>query len=174
MQINEFPELTYLERHPYVDSRGSWQRCWDSADLKEYGHEVALSQVSYSLNLDKGTLRGLHYLNLEAHETKTVSIVEGEVQDIIVDAREASPTYLDHVSRVLRPGSSVTIPPGFAHGFLTLTDHTSLVYLMSAAYSASADRGLRWNDSALSIQWLRGPSKISERDESHPLIHSRL
>lgn len=134
-----------------------------------------MSHVSFSNNIRRGVLRGMHYLNFSAGETKTVACVEGEIFDVIIDARPSSPTYLDHMAVILGGGraASLTLPPGLAHGFITLTQEASIVYLMSIPYASSEERGFRYDDPVLGIDWPLVPTTVSKKDKCWPLIETQ-
>jgi dTDP-4-dehydrorhamnose 3,5-epimerase len=129
-------------------------------------------QISISTNPTKGTLRGLHYLEERAKEWKAVVCVQGLVQDVVVDMREGSPTYKSHQSFYLdgRSNDGLLIPPGCAHGFLSLMPNTILMYVMTAPFDSDMERALRWDDPALNISWDLSPNVISDKDKSHGLL----
>lgn len=159
----------------YSDPRGSWQRLWDSEKIREQNHNPEVSQISLSRNPVRFTLRGLHSLEQRANEYKAVICLSGEVQDVVVDVRHSSSSFGSWQSFHLKsnPAEGILIPPGFAHGFLSLVDNTDLLYLMSAPFDPKLERCFRWNDPSLGISWEAVPKLISEKDMSHPLIDSR-
>jgi dTDP-4-dehydrorhamnose 3,5-epimerase len=159
---------------PHVDARGKWQRVWDPKNFAELGENLLAEQISVSTNPLTGTLRGLHYLEEIAGEWKAVICVQGKVQDVVVDMRESSSTYRAHQSFHLDGDSNdgLLVPPGCAHGFLTLSPNTILIYIMSVPYDFELERALRWDDPALAISWDAVPKLVSERDQNHELIDS--
>lgn len=156
----------------FVDSRGRWQRVWDPSILEISQDSFAAQQISISTNPTKGTLRGLHYLEERAGEWKAVVCVQGLVQDVVVDMREESPTFKSHQSFYLDGSSNdgLLIPPGCAHGFLSLTSNTILLYIMTAPFDPDMERSLRWDDPVLNISWDLPPHVISDKDKSHGLL----
>lgn len=156
----------------HVDGRGSWQRVWDPARLPTTQKDLVAEQISISTNPNTGTLRGMHYLEEQAQEWKSVVCLQGSVQDVVVDMRQESQTFRSHQSFHLEGQSNdgVLIPPGCAHGFLTLEPKTILLYIMSAPYDSSLERALRWDDPTLGIAWDLEPKVISDRDQSHSLL----
>src|SRR5690606_4136513 len=110
-------------------------------------------QQNMSRSTHRGTLRGLHFQRGDAAEIKLIRCTAGAVLDIIVDLRPGSATYLQHESFELTADNEhqVLVPRGFAHAFLTLEDDTAVSYLVSHAYSPSAESGLRYDDPALNI-----------------------
>jgi dTDP-4-dehydrorhamnose 3,5-epimerase len=112
----------------------------------------------------------MHWEALPQRESKLVRCTRGAIFDVVVDLRPGSPTYLKHVGLSLRADDhrAVFIPPGMAHGFLTLTDGTEVLYQMDSFYTAEAERGARWDDPSFAIEWPAAPTVISERDRSFP------
>ena len=102
-------------------------------------------------------------------EAKTLTCIQGWADDVIVDLRPTSPTYLKHEKVILREGRGVHIPEGCANAFLTRQDMTIFHYCCSAAYHPESERGLRWNDPVLDIKWYGKPRVISAKDAGWPL-----
>ena len=152
------------------DKRGWWQRAWDSQLLEEIGMDSSVAQISVSFSTHEATLRGLHMLNCGWQETKTVLVASGKIQDVVVDMRDASQSRFSHTSEILEIGEGVAIPPGFAHGFLTLTPNVTLIYVMSQRYSEENDLGFAWDDPVFGINWKLTPKVISERDRRHAFL----
>jgi dTDP-4-dehydrorhamnose 3,5-epimerase len=157
---------------PHEDNRGRWQRVWDPEKFESSHNGLRAEQVSVSTNPFAGTLRGMHFLSEDAGEWKSVVCVQGLVQDVIVDMRKDSPTKRMYQSLYLdgKSNEGVLIPPGCAHGFLTLEPETILIYIMSVAYNSDLEQALRWDDPSLQISWDMNPSLISEKDRSHRLL----
>jgi dTDP-4-dehydrorhamnose 3,5-epimerase len=157
-----------LERH--TDSRGFFARTWCAEEFGEHGLRTALAQCSISFNLQRGTLRGMHWQEAPHEEAKLVRCSSGSIYDVIVDLRPTSPTYLGHVGVELDAGrrNMLYVPEGFAHGFLTLEPDTEVVYQMSEFYAPEAARGARYDDPAFGIAWPAPVAVIAERDASYP------
>jgi len=155
----------------HEDARGTFQRSWCRASLAAAGLAFEPQQSSLSTNPLAGTLRGMHYQLGEAAEHKLVRCVHGAVFDVALDVRPRSPTFGRYASLVLDAdtGNAVSIPRGFAHGFLTLTPGAVVEYLIEGEYVASAARGYRWDDPAFAIAWPSPPMRVSERDLGWPL-----
>ena len=158
------------------DFRGLFSRLSDASELKNAGLNADFVQVSASKNLHRGTLRGMHMQTGTSAEEKLVCCVDGEVYDVCLDLREDSPTYLKYCSAVLSEenGKSMYIPKGCAHGFISLKDHSQLIYFITAPYDPASERGYRWNDPAFSIQWPMEPRLLSEKDSSWPLLRNKM
>jgi dTDP-4-dehydrorhamnose 3,5-epimerase len=154
------------------DERGFFARAYCATEFAEHGLGPELRQCSVSYNARQGTLRGLHYQAAPHEEHKLVRCTSGAVFDVIVDLRPASPTYRRWFGADLTADNhrSLFIPPGFAHGFISLTDHAEVYYMISAPYAAESSRGVRWNDPAFGIAWPLAPAVISARDAAYPLL----
>lgn len=165
--------ITSFSTKAFEDARGRWQRFWDSAGILQTGHNIEVAQISVSTNRDQFTMRGLHSLVMEANEFKAVFCVSGSIQDVVVDVRPGSTTWGKHDSFVLSPQGTcgVLVPPGFAHGFLTTSPDTTLLYVMSTPYASSLEVSYKWDDPAFSINWQHAPSVISEKDASIPYVN---
>ena len=157
----------------HLDDRGSWVRTFDSDwdCSREIGLEPFV-QISVSTNPKRGTFRGLHYLLVEAGEWKLVTCVSGSVQDILLDTRKDSLTHGRIMSVELNPQDvkSLLIPPGVAHGFLTLQENSILTYAMTAKYDQKADRGVSIFSERLKNVLAFEPTLMSSRDSGLPLL----
>lgn len=157
-----------LERH--ADDRGYFARTYCAREFAAAGLEPAVAQASISWNPRRGTLRGMHWQAAPHAEAKLVRCAQGRVHDVVVDLRPGSPTYLRHVAVELSAaeGNALYIPPGLAHGFLTLVDGCQVHYQMSTAHAPEAARGARWNDPAFAIEWPAAVEVLSDRDRTWP------
>ena len=166
------PGAFIVEIEPHLDERGFFARTYCAAEFSAQGLGPPLHQCSVSYNARKGTLRGLHYQGAPHEEHKLVRCTAGAVFDVIVDIRTASPTYRRWFGAELTMDNrrSLFIPPGFAHGFMSLTDDAEVYYMISVAHAPQFSRGLRWNDPAFAIKWPLPPAVISERDAGYPLL----
>jgi dTDP-4-dehydrorhamnose 3,5-epimerase len=112
----------------------------------------------------------MHWQAAPHGEGKLVRCTRGAIVDVAVDLRPDSPTHLEHVIVQLDEENrrALFIPPGAAHGFLTLADRTEVLYQMDTAYVPDAARGARWDDPSFAIAWPASPAVMSERDRSYP------
>ena len=154
------------------DDRGFFARLWCAEEFAAAGLPFAPSQISASYNERAGTLRGMHWQAEPHAEGKLVRAARGRVFDVAVDLRPQSPTRHRWFGAELAEDShaALFIPPGFAHGFLTLTDKAELIYLIDVPYRPEAARGARWDDPAFGIAWPAAPTVIAERDRTWPLM----
>jgi dTDP-4-dehydrorhamnose 3,5-epimerase len=151
-----------------VDSRGSFMRLFAGSALAEQGLVASVAQINSSFTLAAGTIRGLHYQTAPAEEAKVIRCVRGRVFDVIADVRRASPTFGTWTSVALSAEdvSSVYIPPGCAHGFMSLIDASEVIYTTSAPYSQTYERVLRWDDPFFEIAWPMPAALVSQKDSS--------
>jgi dTDP-4-dehydrorhamnose 3,5-epimerase len=164
-----------LDLEPVHDARGFFARTWSEEELARHGLETKVAQCSSSFNAKRGTLRGMHYQGAPHEEAKVVRCVRGKVLDVVLDLRPGSRTRAKWVGVELSDDNrrAIYVPPGCAHGFLTLTDGAELFYQISSPYVAEAARGIRWNDPAFAIYWPLseagvGAPLLSERDATFP------
>lgn len=131
-------------------------------------------QDNRSYSAEAGTVRGLHFQVHPRAQGKLISCSSGAILDVAVDIRAGSPTYGKFVAVELSAENALQLwlPPGFAHGFCTLTANTVITYKVTDYYSAEHERGLLWNDPALGIKWPIAPDKVilSEKDRKQPTL----
>jgi len=165
-----------IELEPFIDERGFFARMFCLNELSKIGFDRLIVQINHSMTRQKGAIRGLHYQVPPVCETKIIRCVQGAVFDVMLDIRNNSSTYLKwHGVELSKENMRmVFIPDGFAHGFQTLTDNAELIYHHSAFYSPEYERGLRFDDPALAINWPLPVSVISPKDQSYPLIDSNF
>ncbi|MEO8665694.1 MAG: dTDP-4-dehydrorhamnose 3,5-epimerase [Ignavibacteria bacterium] len=164
--------LYVIELNVLRDDRGMFARTYCKKQFKPIGFDKEFVQMNFSFNNDKGTLRGMHFQEAPFEETKLIRCVSGKVFDVAVDLRKDSDTYLQWFGTELSHDNMkmILIPGGFAHGFLTLEDNSELIYHHTEYYNPDAERGLRYNDETINIQWPAEVKKISDKDKNYPLI----
>ncbi|WP_070885279.1 dTDP-4-dehydrorhamnose 3,5-epimerase [Pseudomonas sp. D1-3] len=157
------------------DERGYFARTFCAEEFERHGLINRFVQQNTSRSQRRGTLRGLHYQMQPYGEAKLVRCTRGAILDVIVDLREDSSTYLQHQAFELTADNhrQLYVPPGFAHSFQTLSDDVEVSYLVSTPYTPSAERGLRYNDARLGIDWPLAVTTLSEKDAAWPLITDR-
>lgn len=163
----------FFESHE--DERGFFARNFCQQEFDKHGVPMRVAQCNVSGNKFKGTLRGLHYQEAPYEEEKIVSCIQGKIYDVVVDLRKNSLTYMQWASVELPADSksAVYIPKGCAHGFQTLEDNSTVLYLMSQYYSSEHARGIRWDDPALNIAWPVPNPILSEKDKSWPFLGTK-
>lgn len=154
----------------FDDLRGSWSRTFELGLFREFGLEVAENSVSFTRSAM--TLRGLHSMDESAGEWKLISCARGEIWDVAVNVRRGSPNFGSYETFSLRGDRAdwVLIPPGYAHGFISLTDEVVLSYTMSIPFDPALEVGFRYDDPRFGIQWPGLPAVVSEKDLSFSFI----
>ncbi len=160
-----FEGLIILEPKVFHDDRGYFFESFNKAEFEKHGVPFDFVQDNQSLS-NKGVLRGLHFQNPPFEQGKLIRVVKGSVRDIVVDIRKSSATFGKYFALELndRTHQMLWIPPGFAHGFLTLEDHTIFIYKCTNFYNKIAESGIRYNDPDLAIQWNEKDPVLSEKD----------
>ncbi len=149
------PAVKILLPAKHGDHRGFFSEVFNARFLREAGLCFDFVQDNHSLSAEKGVVRGLHYQIAPMAQDKLVRVVRGGILDVAVDIRRDSPTFGKHVTAELSADNwlQMLVPAGFAHGFVTLQAHTEVVYKVTKFYSAAHDRGIKWNDPSLGINW---------------------
>ncbi len=156
------------------DDRGFFARSFCAKEFADAGLESVVAQCNVSYNHVAGTLRGLHYQTADAPEAKLVRCTRGSIVDVVVDMRPSSPTLGQHVAVELTQDNhrALYVPALFAHAYMTLQDGTEVHYQVSQPYTPNTERGLRFDDPVLGIEWPRSVQVISDKDRSWPLAGS--
>lgn len=167
-------QVIRMEEH--MDDRGFFARVFCRREFEEQGLPGEFLQSSLAYNRVKGTLRGLHYVASPCAESKLIRCTAGRVFDVLADLRPESPSYLKHLAVELSAVNRIMLfaPPGVAHGYLTLEENAEMLYSMSTYYQPEFDRGVRWDDPALAIQWPEPVHIISNRDRNLPNCNPSL
>ena len=157
----------------YEDSRGFFMETWHSSKLADAGIHASFVQGNFS-HSTKGTLRGLHY-QVDRPQGRLVRVVYGEILDVTVDLRRSSPFFGRWTSELLSGDNrhQLWVPPGFGHGFLTLTDTAGFEYSCSDIYSPEGDRSVRWNDPDIGVDWSLNENEapnLSAKDATAPFL----
>lgn len=164
MRITELlPNLLLIEPKVFEDHRGHFYESYRFDELKKFGVNENFVQDNQSLS-DKGILRGLHFQESPYEQGKLVRVIQGAVLDVAVDIRKESATYGKHVAVELSGDNKkqLYIPPGFAHGFVTLADKTIFVYKCTNYYHPAAEGGILWSSASLGIDWQLAQHGIAE------------
>lgn len=159
-----------VKPEPRADERGHFARLWCQQELGARGLVNRIDQINTGFSPKSGTLRGMHYQLPPHAEVKIARCTRGAAFDVVIDLRRDSPTYAQWSGVRLNPdsGAMVYVPEGCAHGYLTLADHTELVYLTSAPYAPAAARGVRHDDLRFGIEWPVAVRVVSTADRDWP------
>jgi dTDP-4-dehydrorhamnose 3,5-epimerase len=176
MEVREtaIPEIKLLRLNKHGDARGFFSETYSRRELSSVGITADFVQDNHSLSVEQGVVRGLHFQLPPFVQHKLVRVIRGAIFDVAVDIRCGSPTYGAHVAAVLTSDewNQLYIPGGFAHGFCTLEPNTEVEYKVSAYYAPRHDRGLRWDDPDLAIDWPVALERVilSDKDRRHPAL----
>ncbi len=160
-----------IEPVSFYDNRGFFRELYKESDFKAHGISASFVQDNHSFS-SKGVLRGLHYQVSPKTQGKLICVISGSVWNVVVDIRKGSPTFLKWTSIELSNENykMLYMPPGFANGFLVLSDNAHLLYKCTGEYSTELERGIRWDDPDISINWPRTDVIVSERDKNLPYL----
>jgi dTDP-4-dehydrorhamnose 3,5-epimerase len=166
------PGLMRVERQRLGDERGFLARLFCAETLREAGWQKPIAAINHTYSAALGTIRGLHFQHAPHAEMKLVTCLKGQIWDVALDLRPASPRYLHWHAEILSAenGQALLIPEGCAHGFQALTPDVEILYCHSAAYAPAAEGAVNAFDPAFGIAWPLPASVMSERDKAHPMI----
>ncbi|CRM12273.1 MULTISPECIES: dTDP-4-dehydrorhamnose 3,5-epimerase [Pseudomonas] len=168
VSATELPGVLIIEPKVFGDERGFFYESFNARDFaKATGLQQQFVQDNHSRS-QQGVLRGLHY-QVEHPQGKLVRVTAGEVLDVAVDIRQSSPAFGKWAGVRLSANNSrqLWIPPGFAHGFVVLSDYAEFLYKTTDYYTPSSERCIRWDDADLNIDWqLNGPPILSVKDQN--------
>lgn len=155
----------------YGDERGEFLEVYRRQRFRELGIDIDFVQDNISSS-KKGTIRGLHYQLPPSSQVKLLMVPHGKILDIAVDMRQNSETFGQHYSAVLSDENRhmLYIPTGFAHGFAVLSDEATVYYKCNDYYNKELERGVRWDDPDLKIDWKIEDPILSEKDRELPLM----
>jgi dTDP-4-dehydrorhamnose 3,5-epimerase len=159
-----------IEPERIEDERGFFATEFAVEEFGARGLDPRVAQTAVSFNKLRGTLRGMHYQADPHGQAKLIRCLNGSVYDVIIDLRRHSPFFKRWHAINLTSQSMVSlyVPPGFAHGFETLEDASVVSYLLSTPRHPPSERGVRWNEPSVGIEWPFTPTVISPRDSSLP------
>lgn len=168
----EIEDVILVTPKVFGDSRGFFMESYQKSAFEQNGINDNFSQDNHSKST-KGVLRGLHYQTNPKAQAKLVRCSRGKILDVAVDIRKDSPTFGKWVGEILSEENKnmLYIPAGFAHGFVVLSDEAELLYKASNEYSPENDRGVRWNDPDINVEWgIDFEPLISEKDSKQPFL----
>lgn len=169
----KLPGVCIIEPDVHGDQRGYFMETYSTRSLAELGIDAVFVQDNQSFSAQKGILRGIHFQNAPMAQAKLVRVTRGAVLDVAVDLRRGSPTFRQWVAVELSEGNKrmLFIPRGFGHGFRTLTDDVEFCYKVDNLYSKEHDRGIRYNDPTIGVDWGEVRDELlSRKDTTSPLL----
>ena len=174
MTFTEIPlgGAAIISLNPIRDERGFFARTFCTATMRKHGLIDTFPQANHSMSVGAGTIRGLHYQTPPAAEAKLVRCLRGEVYDVMVDVRKGSDTFLQWFGCTLAEGdfTVVYVPPGFAHGYQSLTDGAEVVYQSSAEYTPHLEGRIRYDEPRVGISWPVATPILSPKDATTPWL----
>jgi dTDP-4-dehydrorhamnose 3,5-epimerase len=176
MHVEELaiPEVKLVMPRRFADARGFFSETFHERNWREAGFAALFVQDNHAYSVDRGVVRGLHFQLPPVQQDKLIRVTRGSILDVAVDIRRGSPTFGQHVTAVISAENwrQIWVPAGFAHGYVTLEEHTEVIYKVTNHYAPSLDRGLRWNDPALQIDWGIGEAAaiLSDKDRKQPML----
>ncbi len=172
------PDVIVIRPEVFEDSRGFFMETWTRKDFEQVGIDADFVQDNYSSSV-AGTVRGLHY-QIERAQGKLVRVVKGEVFDVAVDIRKSSPDFGQWTSEILSAENrkQIWIPPGFAHGFLVLSETAEFEYKCTDYHAPEHERTICWDDPDIGVDWpladVESPI-LSQKDQAGlPLKESQV
>jgi dTDP-4-dehydrorhamnose 3,5-epimerase len=180
MQIEtlEIPDILLVTPTRHGDMRGFFSETYRADVFAANGLDARFVQDNHVLSVQKGVVRGLHFQSPPHAQGKLVRCARGSILDIGVDIRGGSPTYGRHIAVELsaRNWHQLWIPPGFAHGYVTLENECEVIYKVTDYYAPEYDRGIAWDDPALAIDWRIAATEaiLSDKDRKHPRLGDGL
>ena len=165
------PGLVVIQPRVFPDDRGFFLESYKESEFQRAGILGRFLQDNHSSSV-RGVLRGMHYQLPPFAQGKLVRVLEGRVWDVAVDIRPDSPTFRKWYGIELsaQDHRMFYIPPGFAHGFVTLSERAQFYYKCTAEYRKESEAGIRWDDPTIGIVWPLAEVTVSKRDRSLPLF----
>jgi dTDP-4-dehydrorhamnose 3,5-epimerase len=165
------PDVVLVHPTRHADQRGYFEETYRRSAFEQAGITAPFVQDNFARST-RGVLRGLHFQLPPAAQGKLVSVAAGRIFDVAVDLRAQSPTFGQWVGCTLDADERALlwIPEGFAHGYVVLSETADVVYKVTAEYVAHLDRGVRWDDPAIGIEWPIRDPMVSEKDRKQPTL----
>lgn len=167
----DIPDVVLVRPRRHLDDRGYFEERYRESAFTRAGITARFVQDNAARST-RGVLRGLHYQLPPAAQGKLVSVARGRIFDVAADLRQGGATYGRWVGRELdaESGDLLWIPPGFAHGYVVLSDVADVTYKVTAEYAPDLDRGVLWSDPALAIAWPIDDPVVSPKDRAQPKL----
>jgi dTDP-4-dehydrorhamnose 3,5-epimerase len=168
------PDVLLLTPLRHDDQRGSFSETFRADFLAAHGVDAAFVQDNHVVTKRRGSVRGLHYQLEPRAQGKLVRCPRGAILDVAVDVRERSPTFAKHIAVELSEANwqQLWVPPGFAHGYITLDDNCEVIYKTTDYYAPGHERGIAWDDPELQIDWgiASAEAILSDKDRNLPRL----
>lgn len=172
--VDLLPAVRIVNAPRHSDERGFFSEVWHQKQFAEAGIDAQFLQDNHVLSRRAGTVRGMHFQVGQSAQGKLIRCIKGQILDVAVDIRRGSPTYARYVAVELNSENwrQLYIPPGFAHGYCTMTPDTEVIYKVTAYYDPAAERGFFWDDPEVNINWPvpREEAQLSQKDLQLPRL----
>ena len=167
-----FKEIKIFKKTAFKDKRGIFSRTFCKKEFLKSKINFIPKQINFSNNKTAGTIRGLHYQDINSKEAKIVTCLNGKIFDVLIDIRKNSKTYLKSFSIILSESNNLIlyIPPGFAHGFQTMSHNTSVLYLHNQFFKKKIYRTFNSLDKKFNIKWPIKKKILSKKDRNKKFI----
>jgi dTDP-4-dehydrorhamnose 3,5-epimerase len=176
MQVErlQIPDILLVKATKLADPRGFFSETFRADVLAAHGVKAVFVQDNHVLSEQRGVVRGLHFQTPPRAQGKLIRCIRGAILDVGVDIRVGSATYGSHVAVELSAANwyQLWIPPGFAHGYVTLEDRCEVIYKVTDHYAPECDRGIAWDDPAFGIDWRFSAADaiLSDKDRRQPRL----
>lgn len=166
------PGAYVIELEPHTDDRGFFARSFCVDEFERQGLNPRVAQQNIAFNRSAGTVRGMHFRVPAGHESKVVRCTRGAIYDVIVDLRRSPDGGIRRFGIELSDDNRLAlyVPEGFAHGYQSLTDASEVAYLMGDVYEPGGERGIRFDDPELGIEWPMEVTMVSDKDRRWPAL----
>lgn len=168
----KIPEVVILTPKVFNDDRGCFFETYSEKALAEVGIEFSAKQENHIMNACPGVIRGLHFQNDPYAQAKIVRCIKGVVDDVAVDLRKGSPTYLQWVMVELSEENKkqLYLPKGFAHGVISRSEYSEIQYVVDERYAPEYDRNIRYNEPQIGVDWGTEAPVLSPKDQNAPSL----
>jgi dTDP-4-dehydrorhamnose reductase/dTDP-4-dehydrorhamnose 3,5-epimerase len=169
---SSIPEVIILTPKIFHDERGFFYESYSEKALKDVGIDFSAKQENHIMNSCSGIIRGLHFQNPPYAQAKIVRCIKGCVDDVAVDLRKNSPTYLKWVMVKLSEDNKkqLYLPKGFAHGVISRSEYSEIQYVVDEIYSPESDRSIQYNDPQIGVDWNINNPILSDKDRNAPFL----
>lgn len=171
----DIPDVVLIRPKVFTDARGSFRETYREERYQDAGISCKFVQDNL-VHSKKNVLRGLHFQLPPFEQAKLITVIRGEILDIVIDLRKGSATYLKQLNIPLsaEKGEQLFIPEGFAHGYYVLSENSCISYKVSAPYSPGHQSGIRWDDPQFDLKKIVKNPILSEQDKNLPLLKEVL
>ena len=171
LEEQKIPDILLLKPTVNIDDRGYFIESFRQSLFEDIGESIIFVQDNVVSTKNSGIIRGLHY-QLNKPQGKLIHVISGEILDVVVDIRQGSPYFGEHITINLNSNNNelLYIPEGFAHGYLVMKSNTIIQYKCTNYYQPESEYGIIWNDSEINISWGISNPSLSKKDSELPTL----